>query len=148
MTRAFLTDRFMTGKNGSDFSVPRHVRGGSPQGLILGIFLFCATTDCFSNLDQPVTDVSAAAVGREGISSSDEEPNNGDCTPMRRRGARKRYMFDSSDDELSAIPSQYRLDSFFGRPHRWREEPLTDLIYIDDYNAVEKVSLHLSLIHI
>ena len=65
--------------------------------------------------------------------------------PIRRRGLkRRRYDFDSSEDERSAIPSQYRLNSFFGRPNNWVEEPLSDYVYIDDYNAVEKVQLKFS----
>ena len=41
----------MSVKIGKTLSTPRNVPGGSPQGSILGNYLFCATTDCFTGLD-------------------------------------------------------------------------------------------------
>ena len=43
--RSFLTGRKMSVKIGSTLSVPRDVNGGSPQGSILGTYLFNITTD-------------------------------------------------------------------------------------------------------
>ena len=43
--RSFLTGRTMSVKIGKTFSAPREVNGGSPQGSILGTFLFNMTTD-------------------------------------------------------------------------------------------------------
>ena len=45
LVSAFLYHRTMSVKIGHDRSSPRHIRGGSPQGSILGSYLFCITTD-------------------------------------------------------------------------------------------------------
>ena len=47
---SFLYGRVMSVRIRDTMSTPRPVPGGSPQGSILGIFLFCATTDQFSNI--------------------------------------------------------------------------------------------------
>ena len=41
----FLTNRTMTVKVGKEWSEPREVNGGCPQGSILGVFLFNVTTE-------------------------------------------------------------------------------------------------------
>ena len=66
-TAAFLYDRKMSVKIRQARSVPRKVPGGSPQGSILGNYLFCATTNCFAELPSP--DI-ATRTERE-LSSSD-----------------------------------------------------------------------------
>ena len=48
---AFLFGRRMSVKIRDSFSTPRSVPGGSPQGSILGNFLFCATTDKFASVN-------------------------------------------------------------------------------------------------
>ena len=45
LVHAFLYQRQMSVKIGDTFSDPRIVAGGSPQGSILGNYLFCATTE-------------------------------------------------------------------------------------------------------
>ena len=45
LTATFLSNRVMTCKVGDSWSAPREVTGGVPQGSILGVFLFNATTD-------------------------------------------------------------------------------------------------------
>ena len=47
----FLYDRRMAVKINGTFSQPRTVPGGSPQGSILGNFLFCATTNKFATIN-------------------------------------------------------------------------------------------------
>ena len=47
---SFLYNRKMAVKIGDSFSMPRSVPGGSPQGSILGNFLFCSTTNGFTNI--------------------------------------------------------------------------------------------------
>ena len=50
LVACFLRGRTMQVKVGNDYSEPRTVPGGSPQGSILGNFLFCATTNEFSDV--------------------------------------------------------------------------------------------------
>ena len=47
---SFLTGRRMTVKVGSEWSEPRPVNGGCPQGSILGVFLFNATINDLEEL--------------------------------------------------------------------------------------------------
>ena len=49
LVHAFLSDRTMSVKVGKEMSDPRTVPGGSPQGSILGNYLFCATTDSLTS---------------------------------------------------------------------------------------------------
>ena len=49
---AFLNNRTMSVKVGTSFSDRKPVTGGSPQGSILGNFLFCASTDEFTDLSK------------------------------------------------------------------------------------------------
>ena len=42
---SFLYNRTMVVKLGNNFSNPKKINGGSPQGSILGNYLFCITTD-------------------------------------------------------------------------------------------------------
>ena len=45
LVSAFLYGRTMSVRIGSNYSNPRPINGGSPQGSILGNYLFCITTD-------------------------------------------------------------------------------------------------------
>ena len=69
--RSFLYGRQMSVKIGKDWSVPRPVPGGSPQGSILGNFLFCITTDIFAELPSPQVELFAPV---EHETESDNDP--------------------------------------------------------------------------
>ena len=55
----FLSNRVMWVKVGKEWSAPRPVNGGVPQGSILGVFLFNVTTD---ELEDPLGAQDAARV--------------------------------------------------------------------------------------
>ena len=59
LTRAFLTDRKMRIKIDGNLSEPKTLRGGSPQGSILGCFLYCITTQQINNSLVPPLDYTA-----------------------------------------------------------------------------------------
>ena len=76
---SFLFGRTMSVKIDNVFSEPKSVPGGSPQGSILGNFLFCTTTNCFTQLD-----------GEESIVTADTTTNTSES--------------DESDDAVSKSP--------------------------------------------
>ena len=50
----FLSNRTMSVRVGESWSDPRPVYGGVPQGSILGVFLFNASTDDLEDAAAPV----------------------------------------------------------------------------------------------
>ena len=56
---AFLFGRQMSVKVRKELSAPRLAPGGSPQGSILGNFLFCSTTNSFAELTPEVPTISS-----------------------------------------------------------------------------------------
>ena len=71
-TSAFLFGRTMSVRIRGNNSVPRTVPGGSPQGSILGNFLFCSTTDQFANINaELVTTPDSDAVWSSSDSSAE-----------------------------------------------------------------------------
>ena len=177
---AFLYNRKMAVKVKSILSSPRTVPGGSPQGSILGNFLFCCTTDRFTNIGGEA-DISAAAQGSVSNSTSDSSnhsntnrtavfstPSNATSTPSSRGQfanfrppncllnlsgefqsdeedfeffrVRNRYIFDSSDEEED-VPTTIKPDTLC-------PEPVKTMVYIDDFNCIEKVKLSEAESHI
>ena len=166
MVPALLYRRKMTVKVGTDFSAPRPVNGGSPQGSLLGNFLFCLTTDCFPRLCENDVDVDVGvegAVGMEdvgvgGAVGMEEHQAEVVVTPtdscssddeIRRARPRRRMPWNSSDsEEETAISSQYQINAFFPKPNGWEEKRLFDCVYIDDFNTIEKTLIKKSPVHI
>ena len=89
-TAAFLYQQTMSVKFGETFSTPRNVPGGSPQGSILGNFLFCATTNEFAELEDRngyADDISISISSEEGpLDLEEARPEIGAVcsTPMAR----------------------------------------------------------------
>ena len=73
--RAFLTGRTMRARVGDEYSAPRRISGGSPQGSVLGNFLFGMTTDRLEDnitviaREHPHIDHGLARIQHEGPSS-------------------------------------------------------------------------------
>ena len=94
LVSAFLYQRTMSVKVGQSLSAPRHIRGGSPQGSILGSYLFCITTD-FLDRDGRPTEVGSGQV--EAVAEQEREVVNQEhnhvnqaATPDRIRRNRER----------------------------------------------------------
>ena len=177
---AFLYGRKMSVKIRSSFSNPRPVPGGSPQGSILGIFLFCATTNCFANIDVEQNfalqqSSSDGSFSYEQISNTSpiNQPRFTSSTPTARGQfanfrpprclqqldvellsdedsfeffkAKKRYSFDSfSDSNTDNSDGSYK----YQLPPTVCQEPVKTLVYIDDYNSIERVRLSEAMSHI
>ena len=56
MLGSFLMNRVLTFRLGDIFSTPRPLNGGSPQGTLLGNFMFIVATDSLEDMPGPVTD--------------------------------------------------------------------------------------------
>ena len=127
MVPAFLYNRTMSVKINDSYSQNRPIRGSSPQGCLLGNFLFCLTTDCCARLGEaeivsdPLVDPNPDNSAPWSPPRAEESPvglDSGDDDEVVHRRPRRRMLWDSSDeeDEECAIPSQYQLNSFFQMP--------------------------------
>ena len=59
-----------------------------------------------------------------------------------------RHEFDSDDSDTNATYTQSQINDVLGMPTGWTEKPLDTFIYIDDANAVEKLRVPGSIVHI
>ena len=78
---AFLFGRTMSVKIGNAMSTPREVPGGSPQGSILGNFLFCATTNKFTTITDGLNAVRNDYISSSSSSDSQEETDKSSPCP-------------------------------------------------------------------
>lgn len=72
LLRAFLTSRTMSVKIGSTMSAPLPVSGGSPQGSLLGNFIFCVATESLADCCREVN------AQRQLVGSDDHTPTFSD----------------------------------------------------------------------
>ena len=168
-TSAFLYRRTMSVRVRNARSIPRLVPGGSPQGSILGNFLFCATTDCFARLESPYIELNQSWTESSSDSSSDNftintrSPGAVSSTPTARgqfatfkpptclADLSGEFVSDEEDDFrfIRRLPNP--LDSFDESDQQYSNrikipncacpDPLTSLVYIDDYNTIVRLSL-------
>ena len=167
----FLYGRTMSVKVENSYSVPRPAPGGSPQGSILGNFLFCATTNCFTELNgersvngHPLWSSSSSS---SGSSAQEEEPRADDgptatSTPgvsiLGASAASDNNDIDSSSVEdgdlvffrtkrvnlLSSTTEDEEEDDLSAdvvRLERETNKEMETFVYIDDFNAIERIEL-------
>ena len=72
---SFLSGRLISVKVRDSYSKLRTVPGGSPQGSILGNFLFCATTDQFTRIDDDLLAISDISSTDSASTDSEDEPH-------------------------------------------------------------------------
>ena len=132
MVPAFLYNRCMSVKIGDVFSETRKVNGGAPQGSLLGNFLFCLTTDCFTRIEEEDDDARirhdwnpVESTSEESTEEVSEEDSDIDLQILRREPRRVMPWDTSEEEEEIAVPTQYQIDSFFGRPASWEEFSLS-----------------------
>ena len=171
---AFLYGRTMSVKVGKARSTPRPVPGGSPQGSILGFFLFSVTTNAFAELPSPFIEI------RESVSTGSEASGNSIivedqvippvmvCSTPSSRGQFAHFQPPAS---LANLSGEYQSDEEEFRFFRARDlsfldstlepslevaqvpnctcpEPISSYVYIDDFNMVEKLKIGNSQSHI
>ena len=161
MVHAFLFGRTMRVKVGGTLSVPRTVPGGSPQGSILGNFLFCVSTSELSEEHDQInlSTESTMSFGANGVSGSDVSsesckhvspiarpiPPDQDLSAL--SGSDDSINFGNfnrrrpilEDTVLSERYNQDEIDDLLGEPVGWTEQAISTKVYIDDLNTIEKV---------
>ena len=130
LVSAFLCKRTMSVRVGNQYSDPRPVQGGSPQGSILGNYLFCLTTDALGERDEEaerIQTTSTPAKLKKNIARTtfrlpesvhpsevpeitglddDVDPDS----PIAFFRVRDRQIFDSSDDDTYETLDQDGID--------------------------------------
>ena len=167
----FLYGRTMSVKIGNEFSNPKPVPGGSPQGSILGNFLFCATTDAFSKLRAEVPEIDTSGSSSEDTVSVGEQlnppstPSTAISTPTARGQFRQflppacladlngsyisddeesfRFLRERPVNRISSSDSQDSEDEEINmtRNQALCSDPIQSFVYIDDYNSLERLKL-------
>ena len=146
LVRSFLTGRSMQVKVGNSISSKRILKGGSPQGSILGCYLYCATTRQINPANNPPPlpprDVTAPPA------RTDAETNIPDATPpaavergmalLEREAADLMDLGDDSSDDsfqtaLGDPPGEDDLDDMWA----WPAVLLSMFKYVDDTTTVE-----------
>ena len=171
----FLSNRTMSVRVGESWSEPRQVNGGVPQGSILGVFLFNATTD----------DIEGAEAGGSGdeesdclevpTSSSEDDqtpsgptstPSGGqellhdDWSPIPGRPGRDSYGLLASESNQRRARAAVRRIAYSSEEEedvpvetsrknaKWRGRKPCSFRYVDDNLQLTTMNMELSLIHI
>ena len=166
MLRAFLTGRVMTVKVGNVKSLLRNVDGGSPQGSILGNHLFCIVTDQLNRCVPQLNPVGNEEPGPDTLSFSENgndfslSSTSADLSPIMRPIVSDISLSEESEDDeirasnficfnpinrwydsdLSIIANQDMINEMMGQLPGWTDQQMEIKVYIDDVNAIEKVS--------
>ena len=166
VVQAFLHGRTMAVHINGAVSREESAPGGAPQGSVLGSFLFCATTDKLSNIDDMDTSMDFSHNGHE-VSVHDDSDSEAPLSPIAPpEGERWNGidMMSSSDEEEiwlgprrpaqrlmdttveSLRPSNSALEEFLELDDDSHVKP-TIKAYIDDFNVVEKLRLSAAVGH-
>ena len=149
LVSCFLRGRTMQVKIGSSFSSPRTVPGGSPQGSILGNYLFCATTDVFNRMEpeenadadpvhiaEPEPEIPPEEETEAQNNSEEYDSDRGEGHNFRFFRPRRPAAF-LDETEISFRCTQEEIDRELGVPEGWRNEKMKIRAYIDDLNIIE-----------
>ena len=170
----FLHGRTMSVKIGDILSHARSAPGGSPQGSILGNFLFCATTNKFTDLDgSPELTLEYDTSSSSSSASDHSRPARlpayivstpsargqfaNFCPPQSLDNLSGEYESDEDDSfDFFRIKKRYEFDSTDSENSSIYEQVdgtsmacnIKSYVYIDDFNAVEAINLKGALSHI
>ena len=169
LVNAFLFQRTMSVRIGNIMSVPKMVNGGSPQGSILGNYLFCQTTECLAGgaaaagaMPAPpavLPDGVELEIGagpemeiEESLPASQGADDNGSDrdweSPERSFNFFRPRINRLEDTMLSERFTREQLDAFFEEDEDYEDKIPSVKIYIDDFNIIEKVPLTNTISHI
>ena len=157
MVRSFLANRQMRAKIGRTLSDSRRIKGGSPQGTLLGNLLFTIATDEIEDgkTTEPNTATNPNAhiqsetyedighcvstpAGIERTLSGLSEISGLDGEPLRLCERTLRYdMSDSESDEDRSLQHTFWINEH-PPPNHWSPRPLTTVKFIDDITAASK----------
>ena len=170
MAAAFLTDKEMIFKVGDFKSSPRHLKGGAPQGTLMGNFLFILTTDYLDGprLEEGDLGTSPVIVRDGNVPSTPVRPSdhpqcqstpvntrrvvNVNCTPARYdpddsfsyvnpfRNPLNRIN-DTVDPEDDMPVNDSLRNELDPRRRTWKKLPQSKLKYVDDLMAIEHLPL-------
>ena len=149
LTRSFLTGRSMRVRVGKELSSGRALRGGSPQGSILGCYLYCAATQHIGlgirRANRPAPRPPSLLPATVGASDDDSDTDD-DGFGLMERGAFGTGRGDS-DDSFHTAASNLSASS-----QRSLEERVLELMgcfkYVDDTTATETVKADQCIRHV
>ena len=153
MIAAFLRGRRMRIKVGTSYSSERVVKGGSPQGTLLGNLLFVITTDMLEHPREQENNIFVAEECSDNSSDSfhtaeeselevsDILSNHEDESFIHlQRCSGTPCDLRSSDSDNSVcdpmLVSVLRTDE---RPSNWKDQSIKVLKYVDDFLGIEKI---------
>ena len=153
MIRTFLSNRVMRAKIGATLSDQLKIKGGSPQGTLLGNLLFTLTTDriedgqsdtiASQSTAEEIAAVSYDDIGRcvstpmgvERTISGLTDVSEFHCEPIRRCERTLRYDMSGSESEDESTLGNSFWISEAPPPPNWSVRPLTAVKFIDDLTA-------------
>ena len=151
LVRSFLTQRSMSVRIGESLSTPRALCGGSPQGSILGCFLYCiATQQIGPGLQRPRPNATASRNEQQGQAPGSPpaalHPQQPVQQPSPEAGmqlleARLPNLDDSTDGSDSFLTAEGPDTSSSGGEHEGEvnRDSITTFKYIDDTTTVEAI---------
>ena len=167
LTASFLHGRQMRVRIGKALSTPRTVPGGSPQGSIMGNYLFCATTDKlidrtlanqYSDFENNGHSVNTTASTDRPTSPTIRRPTSPelDLSHLNHSMECGEDSFNFyrpglnriNDTVLSERWDANRIEQELGVPERWKPFPLLTNAYVDDFVHIEKVKHQGAISHI
>ena len=156
LVRSFLTGRSMRVRIGDELSDPKALKGGSPQGSILGCLLYCVATQ---QIGSKLTRSSNIRIGQDREEEEDDnDPPDLEDGPRGEEGQETEVDqegFNLLDPRLWPVnqsPPGEVSDSLTNRspdPH-WQEEEIEGIIvykYIDDTTSIEVVDKNRTIKH-
>ena len=159
MVAAFLRGRKMQIKAGDEKSDKRLVKGGSPQGTLLGNYLFVITTDDLEGagvnmgvvegvVDEEEDNLSEESFHTADGSDGEADTSNDGIISIDKSFGRLEDSFHSAVSEMGSSEDEEARESRDERlhaqnkPKEWQDRDLRVYKYVDDFLGIEKVCIN------